>query len=384
MQFIFQHQPPSEQPNNSQPGFFERLQSAQGAVGRSLDDEQKQGQGFIKRARDIVDQQDQNRDTYEQSLKLIQKTGLNEEEAQKVLDDPINPYITDFMDFVERMDINGTKFVDFSENGTFIFNDLQGSAGGINYSSGAVERALKWGSVIYPNLKAVSQGFRYSLVEKAIADKTPAMDKFIGDLALGYVIGAGEREAVREELRKLNSGETILADKNDERDEELDALKGAESEGLTVREIRDNLPERQMITAVAKSANFNATMTPYDLKNILQDTNPLLDSVAGQNGTLGSINENVKRLLADATKLLDDNKTKSADELGKMLNNSPEVLQMREIFDDINNKIKTSTPKDKALLYTYQDIIEVQGTAIGFTYIKPAEKTSIPPEEASW
>ena len=73
MQFIFQHQPPSEQPNNSQPGFFERLQSAQGAVGRSLDDEQKQGQGFIKRARDIVDQQDQNRDTYEQSLKLIQK-----------------------------------------------------------------------------------------------------------------------------------------------------------------------------------------------------------------------------------------------------------------------------------------------------------------------
>lgn len=227
MQFIFQHQP--EQSENSQSGFFERLQSAQGAVGRS-NDQQKQGQAFIDKARDLVDQQV---DTYERSLKLIQETGLDKEQAQKVLDDPTNPYITDFMDFVERMDKNGTKFAGVLEDYTLVFNDQQGSYEGINYSSGAVERALKWGSVIYPNLKAVSQGFRYSLVKKAIADKTPAMDKFIGDLATGNIIGAGEREAVREELRRLNSGETILTNKNDETDEAMEYIDIDEAQVLT-------------------------------------------------------------------------------------------------------------------------------------------------------
>lgn len=367
MQFIFQHQP--EQSKNSQSGSSERLQSAQGAVGRPLDDQQKQGQAFIDKARDLVDQQV---DTYEQSLKLIQKTGLNKEQAQEVLYDPANPYITDFMDFVERMDKNGTKFVGFSESGTFIFNDQQGSYRGINYSSVPVERALKWGSVIYPNLKAISQGFRYSLVKKAIADKTPAMDKFIEDLALGNAIGAGEREAVREELRKLNSGETILTNKNDETEEEPDAWEEARSEAHEVGEIRAALPEQQTLNTLSKNIPFDTRMKEYDLNNFLHETTPLLDSLAQKNKALGTINEDVKRILADGKNLMFTAKNMSAEEIKTALVNIPGAGQLGE---KLKNTIKNSTPEEKALASAYENVIETQYMAMWSTYVKSTKES---------
>ena len=193
--------------------------------------------------------QDANFEKYCYALKLLKTAGLSDEDAKKLMNDGTNPYINYLMDVKSYMRTNDRSFR--VDKGGLTYTE-KGSA--IKYKDNDFERAIKWGKIIYPELKRIASSFRYkdksgverranysgyeALIWRAITERAPVMVRVLRTITSGQKVDVALQSEMFDELGKLQKGVSVRQLLVDERKRkmagsivELPEKDGARMEG---------------------------------------------------------------------------------------------------------------------------------------------------------